>query len=139
MKCPRDGTVLQPVHALNVELDKCHKCDGIWFDKGELEKLRDSGVTDLEEAIETKYGDPAYEQNSVEGYMRCPRCDGRLFSHSYTYVVPVKVDTCQKCLGMWLDDGELDKIVGQKKGLDDAAASGTLRKFLTSFLSSRKK
>jgi Zn-finger nucleic acid-binding protein len=139
MKCPRDGTVLQPVRALNIELDKCHKCDGLWFDRGELEKLRDSGMTDLEEAIEKRYGDPDYQRDTVDGYMQCPRCDGRLSSHSYTFVVPVKVDICQKCLGVWLDDGELDKITGQKKGLDDAAAAGTLIKFLTSFFKSSTK
>jgi Zn-finger nucleic acid-binding protein len=139
MKCPHDGTLLQPVSILNVELDKCHECDGIWFDKGELEKARDAGATDLEEAIEKEYGDPAYDQQATEGYMQCPRCDGRLFSHHYTYVAPVKVDTCRKCLGVWLDDGELDKIVGQKKGLDDAAARGKLKDFLLSFLSSGKK
>jgi len=139
MKCPRDGTLLQPVHAHGVELDKCHKCDGIWCDLGKLEKLRDSRLTDLEEAIENKYGDPDYQQDTVDGYMQCPRCDGRLSTHSYTYVVPVKVDTCQKCLGVWLDDGELDKIIGQKKGLDDAAAEGNLIKFLTSLFKSSKK
>lgn len=53
MKCPCDDTVLQRVEALGLELDKCHKCDGIWFDHGELnaivgekatlEKIKDPG------------------------------------------------------------------------------------------------
>ena len=48
MKCPKDGTALQRVEALGLELDKCHKCDGIWFDHGELQRLRDAGVADIE-------------------------------------------------------------------------------------------
>jgi hypothetical protein len=35
-----------------------------------------------------------------------------------------------------LDDGELDKIIGQKKGLDDSAATGNLMSFLTSIFKS---
>jgi Zn-finger nucleic acid-binding protein len=134
MKCPRDGILLQRVNAEGVELDKCHKCNGIWFDRGEFEKLRDLGLTDVEEAIEKEFGHPDYQQDTVNGYMHCPRCDGRLSSHIYTYVDPVRVDTCLKCLGVWLDEGELDKIVAQKKGLNGAAAAGmgTLLKFLTS-------
>ena len=74
MKCPRDGTTLAPVEIMGLELDKCHKCDGIWFDRGELEKLRDAKVPDIEEVLERKYGDPDYEEGTVEHHMRCPRC-----------------------------------------------------------------
>jgi Zn-finger nucleic acid-binding protein len=139
MKCPRDGTELQPVLLLGIELDKCHKCDGLWCDYGELEKLEEFGETDLEEIIEEKYGDPEYREDQVDGYMRCPRCDGRLLEHVYTYVVPVNVDTCQSCYGVWLDDGELDKITGQKKGLDEATTSGKLMEFLSRIRGSLKK
>jgi len=131
MKCPRDGTKLQRVDILGIELDKCHKCDGLWFDRGELERLRDAGIDEIEKAIERKYGDPQFEEGEVAGYMRCPRCEeGRLIRFSYTYVNPVHVDRCDKCLGIWVDDGELDAIIGEKKQIDEMEDPTRLKKFL---------
>ena len=135
MKCPRDGTTLAKVLLLKMELDKCHKCDGIWFDRGELERLRDSSVEDIEEVLERKYGDPEHEEGTVDAYMRCPRCvDARLQRQHYTYLNPVRIDRCEKCLGIWIDDGELNAIVGEKKALDEAASPGRLTKFLRSVI-----
>jgi len=131
MKCPRDGTTLAPVQILGLELDKCHKCDGIWFDRGELERIRDANVEAIEEVIERKYGNPQFEEGTVDAYMRCPRCgDARLTRHHYTYVNPVSVDRCERCLGIWLDDTELNAIIGEKKRLDQAEQPGKVKGFL---------
>ena len=131
MKCPRDGTTLQHVEIMGVELDKCHKCDGIWFDRGELEHLRDAKIEGIEEVIEKKYGDPEFEEGAPKGYMHCPRCDdGRLNRFLYTYVNPVHVDRCGKCMGIWLDDGELDAIIGEKKSVDEIDQPKKLKGFL---------
>jgi len=131
MKCPRDGTELARVNILGIELDKCHKCDGIWLDRGELERLRDSKVEDLEEVIEKKYGDPEFREGGVDAHMRCPRCvDAPLRRQGYTYVNPVEIDRCTKCYGIWIDDGELNVIIGEKKGLDGATNPGKLKAFL---------
>ena len=135
MNCPRDGAVLQKVElaGLELELDKCHKCDGIWCDRGEMEKLRDSQVVDAEEILERKYGDPEVKEGQVEGYMRCPRCpDGRLHRTHYTYKARVAIDRCDSCSGVWLDDGELNAIIGEQKEIEDAVASGKLATFLLS-------
>lgn len=40
--------------------------------------------------------------------MNCPRCNHTL-SVSYTH--SVEVDYCPNCRGVWLDRGELDKII----------------------------
>jgi len=131
MKCPRDGTTLAKVNLLDLELDKCHKCDGIWFDPGELERLRDLKVEDVEEILEQKYGDPEFEAGTVDNYMRCPRWgDARLQRQGYTYVNPVNIDRCETCRGIWIDDGELNAIIGEKKGLDEATDAGKLGTFL---------
>lgn len=131
MKCPRDGTELQPVEILKIELDKCHRCDGIWCDRGELERLRDAKIGDIEEAVERKYGDPEFREGVVDAYMRCPRCgDARLQEFHYTYVEPVRIDRCERCMGIWLDDGELNAICGEKKKLEEVAEPGRLKTFL---------
>jgi len=136
MKCPRDGTQLAAVRIADIELDKCHRCDGIWCDSGEMERLRDAKISGVEEMLEQKYGDPTFNEGGVTGYMRCPRCeDARLQEYSYTYTDgthPVRIDRCERCFGIWLDKGELDTIIGEKQRLDDTAPSGRLRTFLAS-------
>ena len=85
MKCPRDGTELAKVELdqLGIELDKCHKCDGIWCDRSEFLRLRDSRLVEVEETLEVKYGDPEFVEGQTEGHMLCPTCDGgRLARHS---------------------------------------------------------
>ncbi len=119
MQCPRDGTSLARITLAGIELDKCHKCDGIWCDPGEMERFRDARVADVEEMVEQKYGDPAVEEGDVSGYMRCPACDdARLIGSRHTFLNPIRIDRCEKCTGLWLDDGELNAIIAEKRQLD---------------------
>lgn len=39
MLCPIDGRELQMTHREGIELDYCPTCRGIWFDRGELDKV----------------------------------------------------------------------------------------------------
>ena len=132
MKCPRDGTELSRVVSHAIELDKCHRCDGIWFDRGELEQIRDAKLTGVEKEIEAEYGNPTVIRGETSGYMRCPRCEGRLQEVQYTVHRQVRIDRCESCLGIWLDVGELTAIVGEKKTLDESVATGRVTSLLRS-------
>ena len=39
MKCPRDGTPLKTVDRLGIQIDRCPECQGVWLDRGELDKI----------------------------------------------------------------------------------------------------
>lgn len=39
-KCPLDGEVMQKDVVLNVVIDRCPSCKGIWLDGGELDLIR---------------------------------------------------------------------------------------------------
>lgn len=134
MKCPRDGTHLARVIIEGVELDKCHKCDGIWCDRDEMEGLRDKKIAEIEELLEQKYGNPSYQEGKPDGHMRCPRCgeEARLIEYTVSYGRPVNIDRCQKCYGVWLDDRELNAIVEEKKRVDNIKPEGTLLALLRS-------
>lgn len=131
MKCPRDGSELAKVYVAGIELDKCHHCDGIWFDRGELDRVRKLDRSDIEEQLEQQYGNPEVQPGEVEGYMRCPRCsDGRLQQYTYTYGNRVRIDRCNECLGVWVDNNELDAILGEKKQLEQIADSSAIKAFM---------
>jgi Zn-finger nucleic acid-binding protein len=62
--------------------------------------------------------------------VQCPRCGTVLQERTRAGVV---VDACGRCRGMWLDRGELDKLVAelhayeQEKTAERAGSSGDLR------------
>jgi Zn-finger nucleic acid-binding protein len=45
--------------------------------------------------------------------MKCPNCDETLVM---TERQGVEIDYCPKCRGVWLDKGELDKIIEKSQG-----------------------
>lgn len=133
MKCPRDGAELATVRIGDVELDKCHHCDGLWFDQGELDRVRKLDGLDVEERLEQRYGSPEVETGQVEGYMRCPRCaEGRLQGITYTYGNRVRIYRCDECLGVWVDNHELDAILGEQKQLEEMGHDSRLKAFMRS-------
>lgn len=131
MKCPRDGSELQPVDVRGVELDKCHHCDGLWLDYGELKVIRKMQLDEIEEELESRFGNPDVTPTEVVAPMRCPRCgeEGRLIRHHISYMQPVQVDRCQQCHGIWLDDTELDALLLDKKKMDKELSSSWMVAF----------
>lgn len=57
--------------------------------------------------------------------MRCPACDSRLVEVERSEVL---IDACPSCRGVWLDRGELDKILVREREL--AAGRGADDDFL---------
>jgi uncharacterized protein len=49
-------------------------------------------------------------------YMNCPNCNETL---AMTERLGIEIDYCPKCRGVWLDKGELDKII--EKSMDQQA------------------
>ena len=137
MKCPRDGSELARVHIGDVELDKCHQCDGIWCDRGELERIRELQLSQPEEQLERQYGNPEPRTGETSGYMKCPRCGGRLQGVFYMLGSSIRIDRCEDCFGFWLDDGELDGLASRRpeatsKSLKSEEESGNLPTMLRS-------
>jgi uncharacterized protein len=42
MKCPKCGEGLEEIDLLGIKVDQCSSCQGLYFDKGELELLLES-------------------------------------------------------------------------------------------------
>ncbi|MCA9169988.1 MAG: zf-TFIIB domain-containing protein [Planctomycetales bacterium] len=132
MNCPKDGTLLESVKVADIELDKCHRCDGLWFDHGELQRVRQLNVSDIEQQIEADYGDPKFVPQVPQGYMRCPRCNGRLQRRYFAGHTAVEVDTCESCHGVWLDDGELSATTHKRRTVEENISEGRLTALLRS-------
>ena len=70
------------------------------------------------ERIERKRAEQAKLNQDAERkshYLRCPKCGGHLITQE---LHRIQVDRCPECHGLWLDNGEIDAIMGQEdKGL----------------------
>jgi uncharacterized protein len=43
MRCPKCGMQLEEIGFGDVRIDKCFHCEGMWFDKGEIETIQSKG------------------------------------------------------------------------------------------------
>ena len=57
--------------------------------------------------------------------MKCPVC--KATDLLMTERRSIEIDYCPVCRGVWLDRGELDKLIAQDAGGDDAQANATAR------------
>ena len=57
--------------------------------------------------------------------MKCPVC--KTADLLMTERRSIEIDYCPVCRGVWLDRGELDKLIAQDAGSDDAQANATAR------------
>jgi len=96
------------IQRAQVVLDECGACKGFWFDHGELRRVADDKEMEARATRERKYPEASP--------FACPRCGGACHR---SFVGEVEVDTCGKCLGVWLDARELEEA---KRQLDAARA-----------------
>ena len=98
--CPRCNSPMAILTKMNIELDACPQCKGIWFDKNELDKIT-GGLSSFEGLI--------YTAKSLGRKLACPECGKKM---TFATVEGITVDFCQDCAGVWLDAGELSAVGG---------------------------
>ena len=103
-------TILEETPADRVELDLCESCDGVWFDKSELEAVL--GVRNL-----SAFSRESPLLTGREASFSCPRgCDAlTLARHLATHAASdaVTVNQCPLCEGIWLPGSERNRLVPQ--------------------------
>ncbi len=107
MNCPKCvQQILQPKTIQEIEVDTCPQCHGIWFDDHELEHLLDLSYKALKPLLR---GKESPEANARHG--KCPRDGTRLLRVTSAHDATLILDTCVECKGVWLDGGELRRLV----------------------------
>lgn len=108
MDCPVCTKPLVAVERDGIELDWCFACRGLWFDRGELGLLAEKTGRAL--TFEELVKGPADKVS--EKLRRCPRCNRKMSKVFLGGADLVLVDRCPEH-GLWLDQGELGKIMSQ--------------------------
>lgn len=110
MKCPRcKDQEFKQADYKGIQLDYCDTCQGIWFDRGELRRVKDKKDEFLRWVDIDPWKDEAKFKISGSGKV-CPVCGVPLYSVKYDGF-DVEIDLCNICHGIWLDKDEFDKII----------------------------
>jgi Zn-finger nucleic acid-binding protein len=127
MKCPVDGSELETCTLQSVAIEECAQCQGLWFEHGELRKVKDEMVPDAIWLDFDLWSDQAaFDVGWSE--RKCPECGKKMAIISYGETGE-NVDYCVDEHGVWLDKGELEAIVKaleveiNTKGVSEYAAA----------------
>lgn len=121
MRCPKCRADMEQIDVDGVEIDRCSSCQGLWFDPGEMERLRNSKA-----AKTIDIGDPASGelQNAIDRYA-CPRCGGPMIRMVDPRQSHIWYEQCGSCHGSYFDAGEFADLA-------TFTVSDFLRRFKTS-------
>ena len=108
-----------------LEVDHCGRCGGVWFDNGEVDRLRKHPSAALWARIARQQAEPVTpchnchaplsrevekcEACGSKNLIDCPVCD-RLMLRQQVPGIGIHVDACRTCRGVWFDHSELDTI-----------------------------
>ena len=100
---------------VDLTLDQCFVCNGVWFDAGELKKYLAENIT----IVNSPEIGQALMRGADQKIAQCPHCQVEMVKKQTPEDVSMTSDFCEKCQGVWLDSTELDRLVlkhlGHKK------------------------
>ena len=89
-----------------LELDRCLRCEGLWFDGSELEEY----IREQRRLRTVTLGRAVRLPNA--GFLRCPRCaEQTLEAWSSGSVFLSK---CMRCSGIYLGDADVSALAGRR-------------------------
>lgn len=124
LTCPACEKELTPYRddLTTLEIDGCFYCYGLWFDYNELRRFFTAPK------LYNKFRLPKHnfkvKIKDAPEQRKCPRCeDSTLVEHALDEVI---VDECPDCKGIWLDSGEVTRLIelyeaGKLKGKSETA------------------
>ena len=117
--CPRCQqsltAVMLGVGGEQVEIDRCLKCQGLFFDPGEVETILD-GIEQRAESVDHRQlltlieSETPTEDFETVSYVPCPDCKNLMNRRSFGQKSGVIIDSCREH-GLWLDGGELRRLI----------------------------
>jgi len=104
-------------------LDHCPRCGGMWFELGEVQRLRSEPPESLWTHVPTRAerhraqchacrafldrDEPECGACGAKARLNCPACDTTMLRARRSELT---LDVCKQCKGVWFDHHELDEI-----------------------------
>jgi Zn-finger nucleic acid-binding protein len=130
MDCPVCKNAMITLELVDVEIDYCADCGGIWLDAGELEMLLGASekarqlLGSFEPVLSKVEG---VDSESAEKSRKCPICDKKMQKIIVGSEEPtILIDKCRGGDGLWFDKGELQDIINRAELDEDNKIRGLL-------------
>ncbi|RMG24815.1 MAG: hypothetical protein D6732_23230 [Methanobacteriota archaeon] len=111
--CPNCHVKMVPSLYFGILVEKCPSCEGVWFDRDELDALEDKKF-----ALDNWKGSLIHREKDTE--RECPICEEPMHTFKYR-LYNLEIDYCIEGHGFWLDKGEgrrvLDIMTQRKKDI----------------------
>ena len=111
--CPKCSATMEPVEYEGITIFRCPNGDGHWVFGNSLAEI----VKKEEEKIPEEYfdeiaksGSRITDQRGVAPDIKCPMCGAYCTKVNYSYSSGIIIDHCPNGCGIWLDEGELEKV-----------------------------
>ena len=106
--CPHCQTPLKVAFLQSEKVAGCHSCHGILIQSTALGPLIETLRANFQGADDTPQ---PFNPGEVKTRRTCPACDSRFETHSYCGPGNVVIDSCLECRMVWLDGGELARLI----------------------------
>mgnify|MGYP001361126689 CR=1 FL=1 len=124
LNCPACRKELTPYRddVTKLEIDSCFFCHGLWFDYNELRRF--FSAPKLYNQFKLPQHSFRVKMNNAPETRICSRCPGQPLTE--VKLDEVVVDECPACKGIWLDSGEVSRLIelyekGKLKGKSETA------------------
>jgi len=108
--CPRCSTPLSQLLVGGISTDVCEHCGGLWLDRLELPRFEQAGSV-FGDALVTHLNQFTVTLVDHSPRLACPRhASTVMMRRAFSRAIPVQIDECPQCGGIWLDAGELAQL-----------------------------
>lgn len=102
LKCPKCRNDMEKIKYVDVLVDRCTSCRGLWFDNLEKEDLKSlKGAESID--IGDEFVGATFNEKEDSA---CPRCDVPMSQVTVTEPFEIKFEICDACGGNFFDAGE---------------------------------
>lgn len=102
MECPKCAAAMEKVTYQQIQVDRCTRCHGIWFDMLEHEDLKRLSGSEI---IDSGPADPG-NGNDAQTRISCPVCSVPLINMVVSGQPHISYEACTVCYGVYFDAGE---------------------------------
>lgn len=112
LKCPRCTETMQALRLGGTAASECAECGGLWLDAASLQTLvnRREEYAGVVSTLAAHIPRSSAPPDTVR-YVPCPRCGKLMNRQNFSRSSGVITDVC-KTDGVWLDRGELQRLIG---------------------------
>ena len=102
MECPKCKSDMETVTFEQIEVDRCIKCKGLWFDMLEHEHLKEMRNS---ESIDIGKAEVGKEYDKIDK-IDCPVCKSNMIKMVDKDQPHLRYEACTSCYGVFFDAGE---------------------------------